>query len=122
MAKTVKERFNKYYCTTKGRARHMLNNATQRAKRNGIELSITHEWIEDKLISGICEVTGIPFVFQENDGKGHHFNSFSPSIDRLDQSGPYSPDNCQVTCWIYNRAKGAFPIEDLRLMMDSIKR
>lgn len=112
--------FKRFYGTIHGRAVHMLNNARARAKRNNILLSITVEWIEDKLISGKCEVTGIPFILQENHGKGHRVNSFSPSIDRINQTGGYTPENCQMTCWIYNRAKGAFPLEDLHLMLSSL--
>ncbi len=113
------KQFNTFYTSTHGRAVHMLNNLRARAKRNNIECNIPIKWIEDRLMTGTCEVTGLPFVLKTNQGKGHRTNSFSPSIDRIDQAGPYTEANCEMTCWIYNRAKGAFPLADLIIMMEA---
>ena len=113
------KQFNKFYTSIHGRAVHMLNNLRARAKRNDIECNISIEWIEGRLNKGTCEATGLPFILKTNQGKGHRTNSFSPSIDRIDQTGPYTESNCEMTCWIYNRAKGAFPLADLIIMMES---
>jgi len=78
-SKVERKSFTKFYSTVHGRAVHMHNNAKNRAKRNGIRFSLDIEWIENILSNGICQVTGIPFVYQANNGKGHVNNSFSPS-------------------------------------------
>lgn len=116
----VVSRFNKFYCTNKGRAVHMLNSAKQRAKKYKLDFDIDFEFIFQKLEKGVCEVTGIPFVLRTNGGKGHRDNSFSPSLERRDNNKGYTKDNVQVVCWIYNRAKGAFPLEDLLTMTQAL--
>jgi hypothetical protein len=110
--KSDAKKFQTFYATIHGRAVHMLENARRRAKKNGVNCSLTWEWLEQKLSNGKCEVSNIPFDMSAGNGKGHRKNSWAPSVDRINQMGDYSPENCRMTVWIYNRARGAFPPED----------
>ena len=73
-----------------------------------MECSITLEWVEQKLLAGVCEVTGIAFEFERNG------NPFFPSIDRIDSDKGYTPDNCRAVLWIINTAKHALSEEKFR--------
>lgn len=73
-----------------------------RAKRIDKTCDLDYEWLYARFSEGHCEVTGIPFVFQQN-GRPHRY---SPSIDRIDAKKGYTKDNCRAVVWILNRAKG----------------
>jgi hypothetical protein len=79
-----------------------------RAKKKGMECTITLEWVQQKLLDGVCEVTGIAFV------TGSLRHPFQPSIDRIDSSKPYTPDNCRVVLWIINTAKHTLSEDDFQ--------
>ena len=73
-----------------------------------MECTLTVEWIEQRLLQGVCEVTGIAFEM-----KGDR-RPFMPSIDRIDSGKGYTPDNCRVVLWIINAAKQALPEDDFQ--------
>lgn len=85
------------------RARHLVWSAATRAKRKGIPFSLGDADIADiqrRIDVGLCEITGMPFDLSP----GRHFNS--PSIDRIDSTRGYSPDNIRVVCHAMNAAMG----------------
>lgn len=71
------------------------------------------EWIEEKILAGFCEVTGIPFDLETRRGEIHASNPWVPSIDRIDNSLPYSKDNVQIVVYMYNVCKSEFSHEDV---------
>jgi hypothetical protein len=81
---------------------YIMSLAQRRANKHNREYTITPDFIigRAKKLGFKCEKTGIPFVFDET--KKH---PFSVSIDRIDSSGGYTPDNCQLVCFMYNQCK-----------------
>ena len=98
----------------KVRAQRLYGNAQKRAKASGWpELDFGSTWIEEKILSGRCEVTGIPFDLVERRGGVHASNPWVPSIDRIDSTKPYSKENVQIVVYMYNVCKAEFSHEDV---------
>ena len=53
---------------------------------------------------GRCAMSGIPFDMNEKPFRGIDI-PWRASLDRIDNSAGYLPDNIQVVCKIYNAAK-----------------
>ncbi len=86
------------------RANDMLYCAKDRAKKKGLPYNLTKEFVVSKLKIGICPVTGLSFDMTMRP-LGER-SQLVPTIDRKDPKIGYTIDNCQVVCWLYNRAKG----------------
>ncbi len=85
--------------TVSGLASKLLGNARSRAKRKGLEFTLTKDWVIGKLNAGICELSGLPLEIAQAG------TANSPSLDRRDNSKGYTPDNCQLITVQANRAK-----------------
>ena len=99
------------------RAYEVWNGAKWRAKGRGIEFSLSRERVEKAILSGVCEVTGLPFDLRL---KGKRLGALSPSIDRIDQRLGYTEENSQVVCWLYNRAKGDGTHSDVLMLVEAL--
>lgn len=93
------------------RARRMIQWVKCRAKRLGVPFDLTVEFLADKISSGICEVTGIPFELGVSEI--NHAKAFSPSVDRITPGGGYTQDNVRVVVYIYNIARSDFSEDDV---------
>ncbi len=93
------------YKQTHGRALRLLDQARHRAKDKGIPFDLTPEWLEPKIDAGVCKMTGISFDMGKPP-KGKAKNPYAPSIDQIIPSAGYTPDNCRLVIWDYNKDKG----------------
>lgn len=92
------ERTRAYFESAKGRAASMLSAARLRSRKKNVEYSLDKEWLIAKLERGICEITGLPFVFETSGNR----NPYTPSIDRKDSTKGYTKENCRVILWALN--------------------
>lgn len=89
------------------RARRLVGAAKRRSEKKRLQFSLTVEDILPLLEAGVCQVTGIEFVFEA--GKGT--NPYSPTIDRIDSSRGYVRGNVQVVIHMYNACKNEWSEE-----------
>jgi len=88
---------------------YMVDRSKSRAKKKGFEHSIT---INDIQIPDICPLLGIP-LFPGTNGR---VVPNSPTLDRIDSSRGYTPDNVWVISYKANTIKSnATPEELLRI-------
>lgn len=73
-----------------------LRDSRKAAEARGLIFNLTGEHIEAAVADGVCQRTGIAF-----EPRG----DFAASMDRIDNTRGYAPDNVQIVCWAYNRAK-----------------
>lgn len=85
----------------------LFHAAKYRAKELNREFTIT---IEDIVIPDICPVFGIPLVKIAGE------RDSSPSLDRIDSSKGYTPDNIQVMSWRANTLKNNMTAEESILL------
>ena len=87
-------------------ARLLFGAASRRSAEYRIPFALTIEWVRSKIEAGACAATGHRFLLEPG-------SPWRPSIDRLDPSRGYVPDNCQVVCCIYNFAKHDYQHSDV---------
>ena len=97
---------------------YLFYRSRTRARRNGLEFTITREWVRSKIEAGRCEVTDLEFVVEM--GEPGHSAPLNPSIDRLDCSKGYTPENCRVVCLIYNYACHTWGDTYVRIMAQAL--
>lgn len=97
----------KLYRNGSGKINAMYAAAKSRAKARNIEFTITHS---DIVIPMHCPILGMKLSFDtvERDN--------SPSIDRIDNSKGYTPDNIQIISWRANYLKSSATLDELKLL------
>ena len=103
--------------TVSGRAVELLRSARRRAKEKGLPFTLTKKWVMDRLQSGVCQETGLPFDLVMSGGR----NKLAPSIDRHDLKQGYTPINCRVVIWAWNCARGQYGTRFLLEMVDAFQ-
>lgn len=96
-------RSRNFYNSNEGRAKTLLNSARNRAHKYP-EFDLDENFILDKIITGRCEVTGLPFDMSSPSKTSK--NPYSPSIDRIDNTKGYTKENTRIVLWQVNLMHG----------------
>ena len=91
------------------RAQHLAYEVQSRSRKLGLPCDIDKEWVEERLHSGVCEMTGLRFDSAKRSAQ-------SPSIDRIDPRVGYTKQNCRMIVWALNRAMSNYG-EDFLIAM-----
>jgi hypothetical protein len=83
-----------------------------RAKKAGIEFTITKKDIGEMTIPITCPVLGIPIRMERGSATDN-----SLSIDRIDSSRGYTLDNIVFVSWRSNRLKSDATLGEMRRMI-----
>jgi hypothetical protein len=110
--------YEKQYLNTKRqdfdfRLNMLLNASKQRARNKNREHTITVEDIKAIYpTDGCCPIFGMKLEFNTAG-----FRENSPSIDRIDTTKGYTPDNIQIISWKANRIKGYATLQELEMLL-----
>ena len=91
---------------------NLLYNARTRAEKKGREFTLTPDDIKNRLheIEYHCEITGQKMTLEH--GSRESKNQYKVSLDRIDSSKGYTPDNIQLICNAVNIMKSNFSVDD----------
>lgn len=95
--------------TTQSPEQKMIQRARNRARKNGLECTIT---VKDIVIPKTCPVLGIELVVHSGSSGGR---PNSPALDRIDNSKGYVPGNIQVISHRANQMKADANTQELIL-------
>ena len=107
--KRNREYYQASYTVAERRMRRAFHAAKQRAKKRGADFTITMDDVLPQVELGYCSVTKIPFSHEAMPNRRR--NPFAPSIDRIDSSKGYTPDNIRVVIFAFNLMLADFGAE-----------
>lgn len=91
-------------------SKSLWRSARDRAKKRGMEFTITPEHV---IVPEYCPVLGIPLFSRA----GQKRNDNSPSVDRINNTKGYTPDNIVVVSLRANIMKNRFTMEEFQQLI-----
>jgi hypothetical protein len=95
---------------------NMLWDSRKRSKKKGIEHTLTYDDLI-KAFTPICPVTGVELLWKCGHGKPQEN---SPSLDRIDSTLGYTPDNIWIISYRINRIKNDATLEELQMLVRAL--
>lgn len=113
-----RKRSAKFYKSVEGRAMTLFKSAQRRSNKFSEKSDIDLNFIIERLETGVCEVTGLPFDF--NSHPVYKKNPYAPSIDRIDSCKGYTKDNVRIVLWQVNLLRGEMTDEEVLIICEKI--
>jgi hypothetical protein len=94
---------------------NMLWDSRKRSKKKGMEHTLT---IDDlySMYTDTCPISGVALLWERGHGKPQEN---SPSLDRIDSTRGYTPDNTWLISYRMNRIKNDATIEELQMILSA---
>lgn len=86
---------------------YLLNNVSSRANKAGLQFSLR---AGDLTVPKLCPWLGIPLIWN------HSNRDNWPSVDRIDSTKGYTPDNVEIISWRANTIKNSSTFDELARM------
>ena len=99
--------------------RKLVYPARKRAKAKGIECTITPE---DLKLPKRCPLLGIEIDYSSDKGGPGNVKPNSPSLDRIDSSKGYTPDNVWVISRRANTIKNDATLAELKMIVANLAK
>lgn len=106
--KTKSEQDKIYHLSANGLFTHYKRSS----KKRGIHFSLTLDWFKEQVQKqefNNCAISGIEFV-------NGACNPYSRSLDRIDNSKGYEPDNVKWICFKFNRFKSDLNLNEIEIL------
>lgn len=115
-----RECFKNRRTTNQYRARQLIIAAKTRSD----VVTVTWQWVKQKLDNGVCELTGLAFDMESQNNFSK--NPYAPSIDRINSKiREYTPENTRIVLHFVNQALNEYDQETalpiLKAMVKSIQ-
>ena len=104
------------------RCKKLLNGARTRARKRNREFSLTLDDLLELAKQPSCPISQRPFVWRSfvSDQTTKRAHPDAPSLDRIDSSRGYTPDNVWLISHRMNTIKSDATPEELKLVSDAV--
>lgn len=95
----------------------LYKRAQQNAKRKNLEFDLDLNSLIAQMETLRCQKTLLPLNFEPHGDLDRTRYPWSPSLDRIDNTKGYTPDNTRIVCWAYNQAKSQLTLDEFDVLI-----